>query len=123
MRCGVSNLAWASSANGCGVLHVAQELRLRLPETLSQSPASVGATLHRFLRPPPAVRSPQDSVASPRSVRVRRGTAAGARVARPKPSRAVVNLGRPLAGDPQQSVSHIGLSLLLEVHAAIVLNP
>ena len=43
--------------------------RLRLPETLRQSPASLGAALHRFLAPPTAARSLRASIASPWSVR------------------------------------------------------
>ena len=62
--------------------------RLRLPETVRQSPAFAGAELHRFLARPTAVRSLRASIARPVSVRARRRPEDGARTTSPKPSMA-----------------------------------
>ena len=81
--------------------------RLRLPETLRQSPASAGATLHRFLAPPTATRSLRASIASPRSVRASLRPETGARTTSPKPSRAAVSWdarGRETPSSPARSL-------------------
>ena len=83
------------------------------PDTLRQSKGSLGtrgATLHRFLATATEVRSLRASTASPRSVRVRRPPAPGARVARPKPSRGLTSwdaLGAETPSSPARSLRTI----------------